>query len=69
MQRSGLEWLFRLISEPRRLAWRYLIGNTLFIAYAFLQVTGLRSYRRDWEGGTSYQVDKSVTNRDTVAAD
>jgi N-acetylglucosaminyldiphosphoundecaprenol N-acetyl-beta-D-mannosaminyltransferase len=22
-QRHGLEWLFRLVSEPRRLAWRY----------------------------------------------
>lgn len=31
MQRSGLEWLFRLITEPRRLWRRYLIGNTMFI--------------------------------------
>jgi N-acetylglucosaminyldiphosphoundecaprenol N-acetyl-beta-D-mannosaminyltransferase len=31
MQRSGLEWLFRLISEPGRLWKRYLIGNTMFI--------------------------------------
>jgi N-acetylglucosaminyldiphosphoundecaprenol N-acetyl-beta-D-mannosaminyltransferase len=43
MQRSGLEWLFRLICEPRRLAGRYLIGNSSFIAYAFLQATGLRT--------------------------
>ena len=26
-----LEWLFRLISEPRRLWRRYLVGNTVFI--------------------------------------
>jgi N-acetylglucosaminyldiphosphoundecaprenol N-acetyl-beta-D-mannosaminyltransferase len=31
MQRAGLEWLFRFLQEPRRLAWRYLVGNTLFI--------------------------------------
>ena len=31
MQRSGLEWLFRLCCEPRRLWKRYLIGNALFI--------------------------------------
>ena len=31
MQRSGLEWLFMLISEPKRLWLRYLIGNTVFI--------------------------------------
>jgi N-acetylglucosaminyldiphosphoundecaprenol N-acetyl-beta-D-mannosaminyltransferase len=28
----GLEWLWRLIQEPRRMWWRYLIGNSLFIA-------------------------------------
>lgn len=31
MQRSGLEWLFRLCLEPKRLWRRYLIGNSKFI--------------------------------------
>ena len=31
MQRSGLEWLFRLLSEPRRLWRRYLVGNSTFL--------------------------------------
>lgn len=31
LQRSGLEWLFRLCCEPRRLWRRYLIGNTQFV--------------------------------------
>jgi len=31
MQRSGLEWSFRLASEPRRLWRRYLVTNSLFI--------------------------------------
>lgn len=30
MQRAGLEWLFRLLQDPRRLATRYLVGNTRF---------------------------------------
>lgn len=30
-QRHGLEWLYRLISEPRRMWRRYIIGNTEFI--------------------------------------
>ncbi len=30
MRRSGLEWLFRVLSEPRRLWRRYLVTNTLF---------------------------------------
>ena len=34
----GLEWLFRLIQEPRRLYKRYLIDNTLFVLYFLRQV-------------------------------
>jgi N-acetylglucosaminyldiphosphoundecaprenol N-acetyl-beta-D-mannosaminyltransferase len=30
-QKYGFEWLYRLLSEPRRLFMRYLITNTLFI--------------------------------------
>ena len=31
MQRNGLEWLHRLWQEPRRLGYRYLVGNSLFM--------------------------------------
>jgi N-acetylglucosaminyldiphosphoundecaprenol N-acetyl-beta-D-mannosaminyltransferase len=31
MQRMGLEWLHRLASEPRRLAKRYAVTNSVFI--------------------------------------
>ena len=31
-QRSGLEWLYRLVQEPRRLWRRYAVTNTVFIA-------------------------------------
>ena len=34
MQRRGLEWLFRLIHEPRRLGWRYASTNTQFVLRA-----------------------------------
>jgi len=34
MQRSGTEWLFRFASEPRRLARRYLWGNSVFLIEA-----------------------------------
>jgi N-acetylglucosaminyldiphosphoundecaprenol N-acetyl-beta-D-mannosaminyltransferase len=37
MQRSGLEWLFRLLSEPRRLWRRYLIGNSRFLYHFALE--------------------------------
>jgi N-acetylglucosaminyldiphosphoundecaprenol N-acetyl-beta-D-mannosaminyltransferase len=45
MQRGGLEWLFRLLSEPKRLGPRYLVNNPLFAALVFLQLSGLRKYR------------------------
>lgn len=32
-QQHSLEWLYRLIREPRRMWRRYLIGNALFIKY------------------------------------
>jgi N-acetylglucosaminyldiphosphoundecaprenol N-acetyl-beta-D-mannosaminyltransferase len=44
MQRRGLEWLFRLITEPRRLWRRYLRVNPLFLYHITLQLTGLRRY-------------------------
>lgn len=44
MQRSGLEWFFRLCSEPRRLWKRYLKNNPLFLLRIFLQFTGLKKY-------------------------
>ncbi len=31
MRRAGLEWLFRLLLEPRRLWRRYVIGNIIFV--------------------------------------
>ncbi|MEO8387063.1 WecB/TagA/CpsF family glycosyltransferase [Polaromonas sp.] len=34
MQKAGMEWLFRLALEPRRLFQRYVIGNPLFLTRA-----------------------------------
>ena len=44
MQRSGLEWLFRLLTEPRRLWRRYLVNNPLFVLLVLAQALGLRRY-------------------------
>lgn len=44
MQRSGLEWLFRLMTEPKRLWKRYLYNNPQFIWLVMLQQLGLRRY-------------------------
>lgn len=42
MQRSGLEWLFRLGSEPRRLGPRYLVNNPRFVWKVLLDELGLQ---------------------------
>jgi N-acetylglucosaminyldiphosphoundecaprenol N-acetyl-beta-D-mannosaminyltransferase len=37
MMRAGLEWLYRLCSEPRRLWRRYLVGNSRFLFHFLLR--------------------------------
>ena len=44
MQRGGLEWLFRLCSEPRRLGMRYLKNNPLFAWKIAGQLSGVKKY-------------------------
>jgi len=44
MKNASLEWLYRLIQEPGRLWKRYLITNTLFLWYVFLELTGLKKF-------------------------
>jgi N-acetylglucosaminyldiphosphoundecaprenol N-acetyl-beta-D-mannosaminyltransferase len=41
VRRSGLEWLFRLLSEPGRLWRRYVLGYPRFVALVLLQKLGL----------------------------
>jgi N-acetylglucosaminyldiphosphoundecaprenol N-acetyl-beta-D-mannosaminyltransferase len=45
MKRSGLQWLYRLIKEPRRLWRRYLLNNPKFAWLTLLQLTGIRGFR------------------------
>jgi N-acetylglucosaminyldiphosphoundecaprenol N-acetyl-beta-D-mannosaminyltransferase len=44
MQRSGLEWFFRLCQDPQRLGRRYLRNNPDFAWRAFMQLTGMKKY-------------------------
>ena len=45
IQRSGLEWFFRLMTEPGRLWKRYLINNPLFIILLLGQLLRITHYR------------------------
>jgi exopolysaccharide biosynthesis WecB/TagA/CpsF family protein len=44
MQNAGLEWLFRLIQEPKRLWQRYAILNPLYLWHIFQQYLGLKKF-------------------------
>ena len=44
MQQSGLEWLYRLYKEPKRLLKRYLKNSPLFLFRALLQIFGVKKY-------------------------
>lgn len=43
LQKLSLEWLFRLVMEPKRLLRRYLVGNTQFITLFFFEI-----FKRLW---------------------
>lgn len=47
MQRTGLEWLFRLKEEPTRLWKRYLLVTPLFLPLWGLQLLGFLKYREE----------------------
>ncbi len=66
MQESGLEWLHRLVSEPRRLWKRYLVTNTIFIWGAIRQL-----FMHNWkerrgleQGGNPGERRKGIAARD-----
>lgn len=43
MRKTGLEWVFRLAMEPRRLFQRYVIGNPLFLTRALRLASSARN--------------------------
>ena len=51
MQKSGLEWLYRLMKEPVRLSRRYLVEAPLFIPLIFKQFITSRFSGNDSKTG------------------
>lgn len=44
MQKYSLEWLYRLIQDPKRLFKRYLVTNSLFCLFILLEITHLKKF-------------------------
>lgn len=45
VRRIGMEWSWRLLLEPKRLGWRYLVGNPVFLARAARMAWGQKIAR------------------------
>jgi len=52
MQDAGLEWLFRLASEPRRLWRRYVLLNPVYMLLVMLQALRLSSFSTNGQAPT-----------------
>lgn len=59
MMRHGLEWLFRLAMEPRRLWKRYIVGNPRFLALVL----------RQWLTGKPRSLGRTVTANSAGSGD
>jgi len=46
VKRAGLQWLHRLIQDPRHLFWRYLKNNSAFVRCILLELAGIQEYPR-----------------------
>lgn len=53
LQRIGMEWLFRLLCEPRRLGRRYLVQNPRFVFHFLRQMIQYRREERAARRGRS----------------
>lgn len=62
VKRAGLQWLHRLLQDPRHLFWRYLRNNSGFVWRIALQLTGLRDY-------PPAPMDRSFSSRPQAACD
>ena len=58
MSNVGLEWLYRLILEPRRLWKRYLLSSLPFFWLALLQKINRYQYKQPIKANKNYYLDK-----------
>ena len=67
MQRCGLEWLFRLCREPRRLGPRYVSTNTMFVLRLAAQKLGIRRYPIGYKS-SRWTIDSRLTGSSVLRA-
>jgi N-acetylglucosaminyldiphosphoundecaprenol N-acetyl-beta-D-mannosaminyltransferase len=67
LQRIGLEWAFRLVQEPRRLAKRYVVTNSVFVRLILRDWMRWRAHRRRATGTPHGSSVSTVADTDRAA--
>jgi N-acetylglucosaminyldiphosphoundecaprenol N-acetyl-beta-D-mannosaminyltransferase len=50
MQENGLEWLYRLLSEPQRLWYRYLVLGSKFLLLSMVELYEFKRHQKNSAG-------------------
>ncbi len=67
MREHGLEWLFRLLQEPRRLWRRYLLGGSQFLFYVGLELLGLKKFDSQESLRTAHEQERCPDTHETTS--
>jgi N-acetylglucosaminyldiphosphoundecaprenol N-acetyl-beta-D-mannosaminyltransferase len=67
MREHGLEWLFRLLQEPRRLWRRYLLGGSQFLFYVGLELLGLKKFDSEESLRTAHEQERYPDTHETTS--
>jgi len=60
LRKLGLEWSWRLLQEPRRLAHRYLIGNFVFVGHAIAHAWHVRGHAERYAAAAKRTLDLAI---------
>ncbi|MEP3467937.1 MAG: WecB/TagA/CpsF family glycosyltransferase [Parasphingorhabdus sp.] len=60
VRKMGMEWVWRLAMEPRRLANRYLLGNARFIAHAVTHAFIVRGHAKRYAAAAKRTLDLAI---------
>lgn len=68
MQKIGMEWFYRMVSEPKRLWKRYCKNNPLFCLYLAMEMLGLKDFRLAKEPQAQSETDMEEAVESSQAA-
>ncbi len=60
MRQTGIEWVWRFLCEPKRLAGRYITGNIMFLKHAIGHALNTRGYKKRYSDATKRTLDMAI---------